>query len=101
MTVEQIDPTDVDTEIADVIDIRDEDSFAEGHIPGAENVPLDNLEEVVDEREWNDEVVVACYVGQTSQQAARLIDAYADDVIVASMSGGYKKWDGPLRQSNK
>ncbi|WP_227378015.1 rhodanese-like domain-containing protein [Haladaptatus halobius] len=96
MTATKIDPDDVDPATADVIDIRDADNFKEGHIPGAENIPLDDLEDVVDEREWGDEVVVACYVGQTSQQAARLIDAYADDATVASMSGGYERWDGPL-----
>lgn len=98
MTVTEIDPADVDPETAEVIDIRDRDDFEEGHIPGAENVPLDDLEDVVDDREWSDEVVVACYVGQTSQQAARLIDAYADDATVASMAGGYEAWDGPLRR---
>lgn len=98
MTVTEIDPDNVDPETADVIDIRDADNFAEGHIPGAENIPLDDLEDVVDEREWDDEVVVTCYVGQTSQQAARLIDAYADDATVASMAGGYEEWDGELHQ---
>ncbi|MFC4451331.1 rhodanese-like domain-containing protein [Halorussus aquaticus] len=98
MTVTEIDPEDVDPETADVIDIRDADDYEEGHIPAAENIPLDDLEDVVDEREWGDEVVVACYVGQTSQQAARLIDAYADDATVASMAGGYESWDGSLQQ---
>lgn len=97
MTVTEIDPDDVDPETADVIDIRNRDIFEEGHIPDAENIPLDDLEEVVDEREWDNEAVVACYVGQTSQQAARLIDAYADDASVTSMTGGYEEWDGPLQ----
>lgn len=98
MTVTEIDPNEVDPETADVIDIRDADNFVEGHIPGAENIPLDDLEDVVDDREWGDEVVIVCYVGQTSQQAARLIDAYADDTTVASMAGGYEDWDGTLSQ---
>lgn len=98
MTVTEIAPEDVDLDSANVIDIRDPDNFQEGHIPGAENIPLDDLEDVVDEREWGDEVVVACYVGQTSRQAARLIDAYADDATVASMAGGYESWEGTLNQ---
>ncbi|MFC4549326.1 MULTISPECIES: rhodanese-like domain-containing protein [Halorussus] len=98
MTAGEVEPEEVDPSTADVIDIRDADDFAEGHIPEAENVPLDDLEDVVDDREWGDEVVVACYVGQTSKQAARLIDAYADDAAVASMAGGYERWDGELRR---
>lgn len=100
MTVTEIDPDDVNPKTADVIDIRDRDDFEEGHIPGAKNIPLDDLEEAVDDREWDDEVVVVCYVGQTSRQAARLIDAYADDATVASMAGGYEDWGGPLQRSD-
>lgn len=96
MTVTEINPEDVDLDTADVIDIRDPDDFEEGHIPDAENIPLDDLEDVVDQRQWGNEIVVVCYVGQTSQQAARLIDAYADDATVASVAGGYENWDGTL-----
>lgn len=98
MTVTEINPEDVDLDTADVIDIRDPDDFEEGHIPDAENIPLDDLEDVVDQRQWGNEIVVVCYVGQTSQQAARLIDAYADDATVASVAGGYENWDGTLSQ---
>ncbi|UPV99891.1 rhodanese-like domain-containing protein [Halorussus gelatinilyticus] len=98
MTVTEIDPDEVSPERVDIIDIRDTDDFREGHIPHAANIPLGDLEDVVDDRDWGDEVVVACYVGQTSKQAARLIDAYADDATVASMAGGYESWDGPLER---
>lgn len=96
MTVAGIDPAAVDPGTVELIDVRDRERYEEGHIPGAESVPLDDLEDVVDRREWSDEVVVACSVGETSRQATRLIDAYAEDATVASMSGGYEAWDGSV-----
>ncbi|WP_224270119.1 rhodanese-like domain-containing protein [Haloprofundus salinisoli] len=81
-----------DAEI-DLVDIRDREDFEDAPIDGAENVPVDELEAVVEEREWADEVIVSCYIGETSVQAARLIDHYADDAEVASMTGGYEAWD--------
>ncbi|WP_211330723.1 rhodanese-like domain-containing protein [Halalkalicoccus subterraneus] len=91
----KIDPGDVEAERADesvdVIDVRDRDAYAEGHIPGAENVPLDELEDLVEERDWSETVVTACYLGKSSVQAARLIEAYSD-AEVKSMAGGYEDW---------
>lgn len=80
----------------DVIDIREADAFADGHIPDAENVPVAELEDVVADREWADEVAVACYVGETSIQAARLIDAYAESSRVASVAGGFEAWESEV-----
>ena len=82
----------------DLIDIRDEDDYAEGHLPGAERVSIEELEETVVDRDWADDVVVYCYIGQTSVQAARLIDEYGDAERVASMAGGYDAWE-PLEPS--
>lgn len=99
----EIDPADVEAERADesvdVIDIRDPEAYAEGHIPGAENVPLDALEDVVEDREWAETVVTACYIGETSVQAARLIDAYSDSEV-RSMAGGYEDWPYDLESSD-
>lgn len=93
----EVTPDAVESRLGDlqVVDIRDADAYAEGHIPGAENVPMDDLEAVVEAYDWDDEVVVACYVGETSVQAARFIDHYAD-ADVATMAGGYEAWTGDV-----
>ncbi|MGQ3412634.1 rhodanese-like domain-containing protein [Natrinema sp. LN54] len=77
----------------DLIDIRDDEDYAEGHLPEAEHVTVDELEETVVDRDWADDVVVYCYIGQTSVQAARLIEEYGDAERVASMAGGYDAWE--------
>lgn len=85
-----------------VIDIRPPRAFARGHIPGAVNVPMNELAARVDDIEWGDEVVVACPVGQSSIQAARLIGSYegADADAVRSMAGGYDAWEYELERGD-
>ncbi|AGB33459.1 Rhodanese-like protein [Natrinema pellirubrum DSM 15624] len=82
----------------DLIDIRDDEDYAEGHLPEAEHLTIDELEDTVVDRDWADDVVVYCYIGQTSVQAARLIEEYGDAERVASMAGGYDAWE-PLDPS--
>ena len=99
--VDERSPADVAARLDDlqVIDVRDPDAYREGHIPGAENVQIDELEEVVEGYDWADEVVVACYVGESSVPAARLIDHYSGAAVgVASLAGGYEAWNGTLEE---
>ncbi|WP_254538398.1 rhodanese-like domain-containing protein [Halomarina litorea] len=77
----------------DLIDIRDDDAYEDNHLPTAEHVTVEELEETVVDRDWADEVVVYCYVGQTSVQAARLVEKYGNADSVASMAGGYEAWE--------
>jgi len=81
-----------------IVDIRPPAQYRRGHIPTAVNVPLPDLPRRVDEIEWGDDVVVACPVGESSVQAARLIGSYegvASDAV-RSMAGGYEAWEYPL-----
>lgn len=96
--VEEISPETVRDRIErggeyDLVDIRDDEDYAEDHLPGAEHLTVEELEESVVERNWADDVVVYCYVGQTSVQAARLLEEYGDAETVRSMAGGYDAWD--------
>jgi rhodanese-related sulfurtransferase len=84
-----------------IIDIRDPGDFAAGHIPGALNVPMNELPSRIDEIEWEDDVVVTCPIGQSSIQAARLIGSYEgveDANSVRSMAGGYDAWEYDLER---
>ena len=102
--VEEISPEDVKARVdadadTQVVDIRSPAEFERGHIPGAINIPLAELSRRVDEVEWSDDVVVACPIGQSSIQAARLIGSYEgvdDDASVRSMAGGYRAWEYDL-----
>lgn len=77
----------------DLIDIRGEEAYADGHLPGAEHMTIEELEETVVDREWADDVVIYCYIGKSSLQAAHFVERYGDTETVASMAGGYDAWD--------
>ena len=102
--VDEVTPEEVKSRIdadedTQIVDIRSPAQFERGHIPGAINIPMAELPSRVDEVEWGDDVVVACPIGQSSVQAARLIGSYEgvdDDSSVKSMAGGYQDWDYDL-----
>lgn len=84
-----------------VIDIRPPFAFGQGHIPGAVNVPFDRFAREIDELEWTGDVVVACPQGESSLQAARLLESYEgvpDDARIANLAGGYLAWDYDLER---
>lgn len=96
--VQELTPADVREKLNrdepfDLIDVRDAAAYADGHLPGAEHVTIEELEETVVDREWADEVVLYCYVGDSSVQAARLVEQYGNAESVASMTGGYEAWN--------
>lgn len=98
--VEELTPAEVHERVQSddirVIDTRSPEQYEQGHIPGAINVPLGDLPSQISTIDWDDtDVVCACPVGQSSKQAAMLIQSYEaieEDVLVASMAGGYEEW---------
>lgn len=102
--VEEISPEALHERLADgedvqVIDIRPPEAFQQGHIPGAVNLPLERFTEEIDSYDWGDDIVVACPIGESSVQAARLLEAYegvAPDARIANLAGGYREWSYDL-----
>jgi rhodanese-related sulfurtransferase len=79
-----------------VVDIRPEREYERGHVPGALNLPMDRFATGIEEIEWGEDVVVACPIGESSIQAARLLDSYEgvpETARVASLEGGYRAWE--------
>lgn len=84
-----------------IIDIRSPNEFKQGHIPGAVNIPLNRFAQEVDKHDWQDTVVIACPIGESSRQAARLLESYegiTQDSNVINLDGGYREWDFDLEQ---
>lgn len=102
--VEPLDPEDLQERMRNgegmqIVDIRPEPLFRGGHLQGAVNLPLNDLPTMIDEIEWNEDVVVVCPIGESSRQAARLIESYegiSNDQRVFNLTGGYREWDGDL-----
>ncbi|MGL5361158.1 MAG: thiosulfate sulfurtransferase GlpE [Shewanella sp.] len=76
-----------------IVDIRDSNSFNNGHIAGAFNLNNDNLVQFISEADMDSPLVVVCYHGISSQTAAQyLCEQGFDDVY--SLEGGFSAWHG-------
>ncbi|MFO7957585.1 MAG: FAD-dependent oxidoreductase [Candidatus Brocadiia bacterium] len=73
-----------------VLDVRSEREFQAGHIPGAVNIPLDELRDRLDEIPQDGPIAVACAVGLRAYLACRILDQNGFDV--ANVPGGYRTW---------
>jgi rhodanese-related sulfurtransferase len=74
---------------AQVIDVRTAKEFAEGYVPGAYHIPLEELRERLDEISTGD-VVVMCQVGQRGHTATLLLNELG--VCAKNLDGGYETW---------
>lgn len=73
-----------------IVDVRDEDEFANGHIPGSMNVPVGKLEDAVFELPDDKQIIFVCTTGGRSGEAydlamllspglnAKFVDAIVD-----------------------
>jgi thiosulfate sulfurtransferase len=74
-----------------LLDIRDPQSFAQGHIDDAIHIEQINVETFVDEEPKEKPLVICCYHGNSSQSAAAYF-AEKGFTEVYSLDGGYAGW---------
>lgn len=81
----------MDESQATVVDIRDPQSFDNGHMPTAQHLTNDNLTDFIAAADKSRPLVVVCYHGNSSQQAAQFFaeQGFSD---VFSMDGGFEAW---------
>ena len=80
-----------DTQDCQVIDIRDQSSYQQGHIEGAEHVGNHNLEQYLASADPSKPLIIYCYHGHSSQSAAAFF-CQQGFVQVFSVDGGYGHW---------
>jgi thiosulfate sulfurtransferase len=76
---------------ARLVDIRDEQSFTAGHIKGAVNLTNSTVVTFTQETDFNTPVIVCCYHGNSSQQAAQFLIHQGFEQVY-SLDGGYEAW---------
>ena len=54
-----------------ILDIRDEESFARSHIPNAIRLSSNNIDEIIENSNHEDNILIYCYLGISSQNAAQ------------------------------
>src|SRR6202521_1850401 len=95
--IDEVDPSEVNeliNEGAAIIDVRETDEVAAGHLPGAKHIPRGYLESriegVVPDRDAH--VILYCASGNRSAYAARTLKEDLGYTNVRSMTGGITLW---------
>ena len=85
-----------------VVDVRSADEYAGGHVPGAVNIPLDELPGRVGELAGAGPVFVVCQSGRRSQQGAEILtEAGVDATSVAGGTGGWIEAGHPVHTGDE
>ena len=74
-----------------VIDVRAEEEFGEGHIAGANNVDPDDLDAAREDLAEDTPVIVVCADGKRSAEVAEKLRD--DGYNAASIKGGMSSWE--------
>lgn len=73
-----------------VLDVREQDEWNEGHVPGAKHIPLGSLQERIDEVDDATRVFVVCRSGKRSLEGASILEENGIDAV--SVAGGTLGW---------
>jgi len=73
-----------------VLDVREDDEWAAGHVPGATHIPLGELESRIGEVEDGGRVWVICRSGARSQKGADIL--FSNGIDAVSVAGGTMGW---------
>lgn len=71
-----------------LLDVRTVEEYSEGHIPGAINIPLDDLRDRLGELDPKKPIYVNCFSGLRSYLACRILTQHGFDC--SNLSGGWR-----------
>lgn len=77
-----------------IVDVREKDEYARGHIPGAVNFPLSDLGSDFTQLDKNTDYYLVCQSGGRSAMAAEFLSEQG--FRVTNVMGGTGSWMGPL-----
>ncbi len=78
-----------------VLDIREPSEFEAGHIPGAANKPLSDLQQGNFEGlNTNEKYIVICQSGNRSKQASDIL--FEEKYTIVNVSEGMSSWTGEI-----
>jgi thiosulfate sulfurtransferase len=74
-----------------IVDIRDDAAFSAGHIRGSTHLTNGSLHSFMSGVEFDTPVIVCCYHGISSQQAAQFLIHQGFEEVY-SLDGGFEAW---------
>jgi len=75
---------------AQCVDARSASEYASGHLPGAVNIPMEQIEARLDDLSRDVPVVLICHSGKRARIVARLLEPCRNDVMI--LNGGTSAW---------
>lgn len=73
-----------------LLDVRSPEEFAKGHVPGATNIPIEQLRDRLTEVPKDRKIASYCAVGMRGYLATRVLLQHG--LKAMNMSGGYRRW---------
>jgi thiosulfate sulfurtransferase len=81
----------LDNENPTIIDIRDQNSFSNGHIDNAIHVEDLDIDNFLKDKNKNETILIYCYHGNSSKSAANFFVQHGFEKVL-SMDEGYSGW---------
>jgi rhodanese-related sulfurtransferase len=73
-----------------LVDVRSPSEFASGHIPGAVNIPMDQIESRMDDLRLDLPIVLICQMGKRARMTANLLGPCGRELSI--LEGGTSAW---------
>ena len=73
-----------------LVDVRSPSEFASGHIPGAVNIPMEQIEARIDDLPLHQPIILACQTGKRARMTAALLEPCGRQITV--LEGGTRAW---------
>ena len=83
--------TKMQDEDAVLVDIRDPNAFEAAHVDGATRLSNENLQQFLQQADHDKPLLVMCYHGHSSQQAAQFLAQQGFEQVF-SVDGGFEAW---------
>lgn len=80
-----------------IIDVREPQEYAAGHIPGAELIPIDQIPTAIYGLNHNQDVVFVCRSGTRSKRVCEFLSSRGF-TRVANLKGGMLQWPGRVER---
>lgn len=77
-----------------MVDVREPEEWASGHVAGAKHIPLGQLAERIGELDPSQETIMICRSGNRSGLACELLEEKGFNVV--NMVGGMNAWTDKL-----
>ncbi len=95
--VKDVTPTEVNNMLKEnksisIIDVRGPEEVAEGKVPGAYNLPVNELQGRMNELDKDKEHIIVCRSGGRSSMASMVLKSNGYSVL--NMTGGMLEWTG-------